>query len=136
MLSMMSRSRWVPTRRTSWPLSVKGTVSAEAMIPEPRIAIVAIRVVLLDQQAAGRVLGHATECLRRLPWPGSAATELSPLYPARITVRMDLSLWLPPIPGDHATAIPSDGSAGIDGSARWWRSRAPASAPWGPPARG
>src|SRR5829696_2380515 len=35
MLSIMSRSRWVPTRRTSWPLSVSGHESAVAMIPDP-----------------------------------------------------------------------------------------------------
>src|SRR3712207_4962522 len=35
MLSTMSRSRWVPTRRTSWPLSVSGHESAVAMIPDP-----------------------------------------------------------------------------------------------------
>src|SRR5438094_2917137 len=42
MLSMMSRSRWVPTSRTSWPLSASGKLSAVAMMPDPRTLTVVI----------------------------------------------------------------------------------------------
>src|SRR2546429_4425767 len=42
MLSIMSRSRWVPTSRTSWPLSASGKLSAVAMMPDPRTLTVVI----------------------------------------------------------------------------------------------
>src|SRR2546423_13181096 len=42
MLSMMSRSRWVPTSRTSWPLSASGKLSAVDMMPDPRTLTVVI----------------------------------------------------------------------------------------------
>src|SRR4051794_27985381 len=38
MLSTISRSRCVPTRRTSWPPSTSGTLRADAMTPAPRTA--------------------------------------------------------------------------------------------------
>src|SRR5215212_5259168 len=40
MLSMISRSRKVPTSRTSWPLSESGKASAVPIMPEPRILTV------------------------------------------------------------------------------------------------
>src|SRR5215213_1562475 len=36
MLSMISRSRWVPTNRTSWPLSARGKARAVAITPDPK----------------------------------------------------------------------------------------------------
>src|SRR2546421_3792030 len=38
----MSRSRWVPTSRTSWPLSASGKLSAVAIMPDPRTLTVVI----------------------------------------------------------------------------------------------
>src|SRR6266540_7302545 len=45
-LSTMSRSRWVPTKRMSWPLSLKGNVRAEPMTPDPRIAMLVMTAPL------------------------------------------------------------------------------------------
>ena len=50
--SMISRSRCVPTRRTSLPFSRAGNASALPIMPEPMIVIVAIFDLLLDCQNA------------------------------------------------------------------------------------
>src|SRR6266496_1687445 len=43
MLSIISRSRWVPTSRTSWPLSASGKLSAVAIMPDPsRLTVVIV----------------------------------------------------------------------------------------------
>src|SRR5512132_593273 len=54
MLSISSRSRWVPTMRTSWPLSVSGVARAVAMIPAPRTAIVVIAAASLARSGTRR----------------------------------------------------------------------------------
>src|SRR5215218_8359740 len=51
MLSMISRSRCVPIRRTSWPLSESGKARAVAIMPEPRMLMV---VMLLPNVGADR----------------------------------------------------------------------------------
>src|SRR5271155_1341809 len=49
---MMSRSRWVPTRWTSWPLSQSGVARAEAITPAPSTAI----TVMVSPGKAGPTL--------------------------------------------------------------------------------
>src|SRR5215216_5730462 len=55
---MMSLSRWVPTRFTSWPLSVRGKAIAEAMIPEPSTLTFVTFVLLqpFSERLSARVL--------------------------------------------------------------------------------
>src|SRR5215212_9055644 len=58
MESIMSLSRWVPTRFTSWPLSASGNAIAEAMIPEPSTLTFVKSVLLLPSSScpSARVL--------------------------------------------------------------------------------
>src|SRR5438067_1803490 len=58
MLSMMSRSRWVPTSRTSWPLSASGKLSAVAMMPDPSMLTIVMVLPPKSQNKAHSRFGQ------------------------------------------------------------------------------